>query len=135
MSTAPRFLPTYTLDDYQQWEGDWELIDGIVSRETVIRPDLMVVCGEQPERHLERRPSLAVEVLSESTRERDLIAKRSLCREHHVPYYLVIDPAPRTLTLFTPDDERTFGVDDTIRISLDDCCGINIQCARLFDRV
>ena len=29
MSTAPRYVPHYTIEDYQHWEGDWELIDGI----------------------------------------------------------------------------------------------------------
>ena len=26
---ALRYLPCYTIDDYRQWEGDWELWDGI----------------------------------------------------------------------------------------------------------
>ncbi len=30
MSTsAIRYSPTYTVDDYEQWEGDWELWDGV----------------------------------------------------------------------------------------------------------
>lgn len=29
MSTVPRYIPRYTIDDYQHWEGDWELIDGV----------------------------------------------------------------------------------------------------------
>ena len=29
MSTAPRYDPHYTLDDYQRWEGDWGLSNGI----------------------------------------------------------------------------------------------------------
>jgi hypothetical protein len=88
MSTAPRYQPHYTVDDYAHWEGQWELwhgvavamspspfgrhakllartvaalqtaidsagchatvlveIDWIVSRDTVLRPDVIVVCG------------------------------------------------------------------------------------------
>ena len=95
MSTASRFVPNYTVDDYRHWEGDWQLIEGvpvamspspfgpherivaefvksfgsqidqqgcdcrvyagldwIVSNDTVVRPDVMVVCGPQPERAL-----------------------------------------------------------------------------------
>jgi len=26
---AEAYLPHYTYEDYRQWEGDWELIDGI----------------------------------------------------------------------------------------------------------
>jgi len=29
MSAVPQYLPQYTVDDYQQWDGDWELIDGL----------------------------------------------------------------------------------------------------------
>ena len=29
MSTAHRYLPKYTFEDYQQWKGDWELWQGI----------------------------------------------------------------------------------------------------------
>jgi Uma2 family endonuclease len=105
MSGRPVYVPRYTLADYRQWRGDWQLIDGvaiamtpssfgphervvsrlsriiggqldagacrcevytnldwIVSDDTVLRPDLMVVCGDQPQRHLERVPAdLAVE--------------------------------------------------------------------------
>lgn len=71
-------------------------LDWIINNTTVIRPDLMVVCGNQPQRHLEHPPALAVEVLAPSTRGRDLIAKRSLCRENHVPNYLTIDPVKQT---------------------------------------
>jgi hypothetical protein len=26
MSTVPRYIPHYTVEDYRRWEGDWELI-------------------------------------------------------------------------------------------------------------
>jgi hypothetical protein len=29
MSSAVKILPYYTYEDYVQWEGKWELIDGI----------------------------------------------------------------------------------------------------------
>ena len=29
MSSVPRYVPNYTVSDYQQWEGDWELWRGI----------------------------------------------------------------------------------------------------------
>jgi hypothetical protein len=25
----PKYFPNYAVEDYQQWEGDWELIDGM----------------------------------------------------------------------------------------------------------
>ncbi|MCX7412564.1 MAG: Uma2 family endonuclease [Planctomycetia bacterium] len=94
MSTAPRYLPHYTVADHAAWEGDFELLQGvavamtpspfgphaerlsrvaaafwnaidasgcratvlaeidwIVTNDTVVRPDLVVVCGPTPQRH------------------------------------------------------------------------------------
>lgn len=94
----------------------------------------MVVCGEQPERHLERPPALAVEVLSESTRGRDLLAKRSLRRENDVPNYLIIDPVSRSLTVVTPTQEAEYGPTDTISLCLAAGCQAVIEFGQLFDR-
>lgn len=135
MSTAPRYFPRYTVDDYAAWEGEWELLDGIpvamtpspfgghaamlsraaallwnavdasgcdatvlaeidwiVARDTVVRPDLVIVCGPAPEKHVNARPALAVEILSAATRERDLSLKRDLYAAQGVRWYLIIDP-------------------------------------------
>jgi len=67
-------------------------IDWILSRDTVLRPDVLVVCGPEPARHVERVPALVVEVLSEATRERDLTFKLDLYREQGIRWYFVVDP-------------------------------------------
>jgi Uma2 family endonuclease len=142
MSSAPRFIPRYTVADYHLWQGDWELIDGIpvamtpspfgphervvanlvhafmnefarhgcdcrvyarldwiVSEDTMVRPDVMVVRGEQPERHLERSPELLVEVLSASTEARDRTTKREIYFEHGVSTYLIVDTETNQIEL------------------------------------
>jgi Uma2 family endonuclease len=135
VSTAPRYLPHYTVADHASWEGDWELlygvavamtpspfgrhaerlsrlaatmwnaidaagchatvlaeIDWIVSDVTVVRPDLVVVCGPAPQRHVEHPPALVVEILSGATRSRDLTVKRELYEASGVGWYVIIDP-------------------------------------------
>jgi len=67
-------------------------LDWIVAADTVVRPDLMVVCGSAPARHVEQPPALVVEVLSAATRDRDLSVKRDLYAAEGVRWYLVIDP-------------------------------------------
>ena len=32
MSTAPKYIPRYTINDYQQWEGDWSCGAGLLWR-------------------------------------------------------------------------------------------------------
>jgi Uma2 family endonuclease len=72
-------------------------LDWIVQDDTVVRPDVMVVCGTQPGRHLERPPALAIEVLSEATADKDRTAKRALYQSTGVAHYLLVDPAKHTI--------------------------------------
>ena len=177
MSSIPRYIPRYTLDDYRRWEGNWELIDGIaiamtpspfgphervvsrlsriigiqleqnacpcevytnldwiISNNTVIRPDLMVVCGDQPQRHLESPPILVAEVLSESTRGSDLVVKRALCREQQVLHYLVIDPDARMVEHVMGATTCIYPSTGHLELTLPGQlpCTICIECSRLF---
>lgn len=143
MGIAPRYIPHYTRADYEQWEGDWELwegvpvamtpspsgphqdcsfriarsllaeieavscqavvlldIDWIISDDTVVRPDVLVLCGEVPPQHVTQTPALIVEILSPSTADRDRNEKRMLYQENGVAYYLLVDPIARTLAAY-----------------------------------
>ena len=71
-------------------------LDWIVDEKNVIRPDVVVVCGEVPEKHILSPPALIVEVLSEATRQRDTVFKPKLCREQGVEFVLV-DPNAKTI--------------------------------------
>lgn len=177
MTAAKRLLTDYTVDDYCQWDGDWELWDGIavamtpspfgrhqalaarfawmlqnelqrvgcdatvmhevdwvVSRSTVVRPDVVVVCGDPPERHLESPPALIAEVLSEATASRDRSHKRELYREQGVGIYFLLDPETETLELagapFSGPEPMPLG--EPIEIRLCDTCRIRLDPATLF---
>ena len=67
-------------------------IDWIIANDTVVRPDLVVMCGTAPKRHVEQPPALVVEILSAATRSRDQIVKRELYEANGVRWYLMIDP-------------------------------------------
>lgn len=110
-------------------------LDWIISNDTVIRPDLMVVCGDQPQRHLEKPPVLVVEILSEATRGSDLIANRALCREQQVLHYLVIDPDARTVEHVMGETTRMHPSTDHFELTLPGqaLCTISIACDRLLD--
>lgn len=67
----------------------------------VVQPDLMVICDLDD--HLDERdyytgvPSLVVEILSESTQNRDLVKKLDLYMECGVKEYWIVDPAEKKL--------------------------------------
>lgn len=167
MSTAHRYLPKYTLEDYRQWKGDWELwqgipismtpspfgphqkvatrlitllqnsvdstqceavvlaeIDWIVSDNTVVRPDVLVLCGDAPARHVEQPPALIAEIVSPSTENLDRDAKFNLYCEQGVGYYLIIEPAKRALEIFKLDDDRHYQPIDVADEMIFEICGV-----------
>lgn len=181
MSSAPKYNPHYTVADYLQWDGDWELwngtavsmspspfgpheraaaklvaqidaaimknkcpcsvyanLDWIVSEDTVIRPDVMLVCGSQPERHLEKAPSLVVEVLSESTRLKDETAKLKLYENQGVEHYLLADPDEQSIRWLALQPDGTFQENDTtiddgrFNVSLKNGCSIAFDREAIF---
>jgi Uma2 family endonuclease len=72
-------------------------------RRTYVSPDLMIFAPERPpvldERGWNRvAPRVAVEILSDSTRERDLGAKRQLYARIGVEHYWVVAPGVQVVT-------------------------------------
>jgi Uma2 family endonuclease len=85
------------------YESDWH-----VDANTVVCPDLMVVCEKPTGQWVERRPELAAEILSPSTRKKDLVAKRELYAANGVPFYLILDPEDRSALLLSLDPDGTY---------------------------
>ena len=67
-------------------------IDWIVSDDTVVRPDISVICGEVPAGHVTEPPAMVVEILSPSTAQRDQTEKFELYEQHGIGHYLMVDP-------------------------------------------
>lgn len=109
-------------------------LDWIVSPDTVVRPDLSVVCGAAPERHLDSSPALVVEVLSQSTRQRDLDHKRLLYQQQKVGWYLIADPDGRQLTALTLASNGTYtevNASDFLDLKICDECRLTIDLRRI----
>lgn len=180
MSTAHKFVPHYTLEDYKQWQGDWELwegipvamtpspfgrhqrvlfalaaelrmaiqqtkcdatalgeLDWIIGDDTVVRPDVIVVCGDPPERYVTQAPALVAEVLSESTRQIDLKFKRALYQREGVPIYLVIDPGAETIQMHQKTADGSYEAEELSGdLSLQIChdCELKVTRSSLFGR-
>jgi Uma2 family endonuclease len=138
-------LPHYTYDDYAQWEGRWELIQGIpyamvpapnikhqwisskivrqlgesledcgkceillpvdwqIAEDTVVQPDVLVVCDENfniDDVKLETTPVLVFEILSPATSRKDRILKYRLYENAGVKYYCIVDPGTVSAEIF-----------------------------------
>lgn len=91
-------------------------LDVILSDEDVVQPDLLYVSkarlGIVTERGLRGAPDLAVEILSEATRERDRVVKRKLYAKYGVKEYWLVDPDGRAVEVLVLGQEgyQTFRV-------------------------
>lgn len=78
--------------------------DVVFSDVDIVQPDLIFVAsanlGILTEANAQGAPDLVVEILSESTRKRDLTTKRKLYARSGVAEYWVIDPEIETVTVF-----------------------------------
>jgi len=169
----------YTYDDYVNWEGDWELIDGVayamspsplrshqgiasefvrhlgnevkeclrcevlsefdyrIADDTVVRPDVVLVCDETNENYLTKAPEIVVEVVSKSSAKRDEKRKFKLYEQEGVKYYILAYPNDLVAKVFRLKDGRFIKVGNFTKESLEFdglICDIKIDFNEVFQR-
>ncbi|MCP5053770.1 MAG: Uma2 family endonuclease, partial [bacterium] len=68
-------------------------VDWPITENTVVQPDILVVCGESMEgAKLENTPVVIFEILSPSTAKKDRGLKYELYQNAGVKYYCIVDP-------------------------------------------
>lgn len=68
-------------------EQDWK-----IDETTTVRPDVVLVCHEDGDTYITKRPELAFEVVSKNSIQRDEEIKFRLFAEEKVPYYILVYP-------------------------------------------
>lgn len=79
--------------------------------ETVVQPDLLVVCDPKKidERGLRGAPDFVVEIASPGTAARDEIVKTRLYEKHGVREYWILRPAERLLSIRRLGEDGRYG--------------------------
>jgi Uma2 family endonuclease len=115
------------LEFHLVYEIDWH-----VDAFTVLRPDLLILCGEPPEDFVKRPPVFIAEILSPSTAEKDRTFKRMLYEANGVRSYLLGDPEARTWELLTLDGGGRCQSAGEVVLELHDGCRITLDLASCF---
>jgi Uma2 family endonuclease len=102
-------------------ELDWKIND-----ETVVRPDMMIICGDMKTDFLEFPPVLVIEVISPNSIKRDRVIKFDLYREQGVKYYLMLDYTKQTIEVFELIDNYYKEVNKS-KFLLDKTCEIEFD--------
>jgi Uma2 family endonuclease len=86
--------------------------DVVLSNVDVVEPDLVFFSRERlgvlNSKNAQGAPDLAIEILSDSTRDRDETRKLSLYERFGVLEYWLIDPIPETARLYRRKGDRLF---------------------------
>lgn len=167
MGAIEKIIPYYTYEDYLQWEGKWEIIDGlpfamapspvynhqlvatnlsalfwnalqnckackvlqpldyIVKDDTVLQPDLLIVCKEVKGNFLDFPPSLVCEILSPSTALKDRHTKYRIYESQKIPYYIIISLTTQEVEVYILHDGKyelkSKGRDFEAEFNFDEC--------------
>ena len=80
--------------------------------DTVVQPDLLVGCdpAKLDEKGVKGAPDLVIEILSESSTQRDLDIKLRLYEKHGVRCYIIVDPWGKTLTARTLEPGGSYAI-------------------------
>lgn len=111
-------------------------VDWQITEDTVVQPDNLVICDDDiNEDKITVPPVLVFEILSPSTERKDKILKYRLYREAGVKYYCMIDPADKSVEVFTLNDKDDFEkMDDNNKMTFDlGPCKIDFDFVELFN--
>ncbi len=87
-------------------------IDYIISNDTILKPDVALVCGELP-KFIQKPPVAIFEIISPSTKLRDEITKKEIYEKQGVKLFLVY-----------PDEKKVIYKEKEIeKIEIDTPCG------------
>lgn len=85
----------------------YEAVDWQIEDDTVPRPDVLVVCGKNPDdKKLLITPVVVFEILSPSTEQKDKVLKYKLYQAVGVKYYCIVDPKTRSAEVFLLKNSR-----------------------------
>ena len=81
-------------------------IDWKINENTVVQPDLVIVCDKLKKKYLDFTPSITVEILSPSTAFKDRHEKFELYEQEGVQYYLIVDPQFKKIEIYELKEEK-----------------------------
>jgi len=110
-------------------------LDWIISDDTVLRPDLIIICKDIEE-YLKETPEVVIEVVSKSTAQKDEHLKFEIYQREKVPYYILVYPNLEKVRGFKLVDgkyDKFFDSDDgTLKIILKNGCTAEVNVKKLF---
>jgi Uma2 family endonuclease len=82
-------------------EEDWK-----IDENTVLKPDVVLICDEPNEAYITKAPEIIVEVISKSTAKRDEKHKFKIYEAEKVKYYILVYPNDLKAKIYKLEDKN-----------------------------
>jgi len=108
-----------------------------ISEDTVLKPDISVVCNDLNPNFISKAPEIVVEVLSPSTAKRDEELKFSIYEFEKVKYYVLVYPEELKAKIFKHTGEKYIKVGDFLNETYEfetSCKKVKLDFERIFKR-
>ena len=108
-----------------------------ISEDTILKPDISVVCKDLNPNFISKAPEIIVEVISPSTAKRDEELKFSIYEKEKVKYYILVYPDELKAKIFILKEDKFSKMGDFFEetIEFDTSCGkIKLDLKRVFKR-
>ena len=108
-----------------------------ITNDTVLKPDVAVVCNDLNPKYISKAPEIIVEVISPSTAKRDEELKFSIYEFERVKYYILVYPDELKAKIFKHNGEKYIKVGDFLNetYEFDISCGkVKLDFERIFKR-
>ena len=96
----------------EQGEAFGSPLDVVMTPNDVVEPDLLVILRDQLDiltaTHIHGAPGIVIEILSPSTRKRDLTIKRQLFDREGVREYWIVDPDRNSVAVYRRGADGSF---------------------------
>jgi len=124
------------LDDCKMCEVLAE-VDYKISNDTILRPDIVLTCGETNESYLTKAPEIIVEIISKSTAKRDETYKFDIYEAEKVKYYIIVYPDDLIAKVYKLDEKKYDKQGDFSKETYEfqeTHCDVQIDFGRVFKR-
>lgn len=113
-------------------EEDWK-----IDQDTVLKPDVVLICDEPNDAYITKAPQIIVEIISKSTAKRDEKFKFKIYEEEKVLYYIIVYPDDLKAKLYKLKDGKYDKQGDFSKESYefeDTTCKASLDFERVFRR-
>jgi Uma2 family endonuclease len=86
----------------------YQPIDYKVTEDTILNPDLLIVCNPITKQYLDFPPEVVIEILSPATALKDRHTKYEIYQQQGIPYYLIVDIDLKNVEVFQFDKSAKY---------------------------